>query len=86
MRLGEPRDAPRPDRDERPGFSTSSPDAQPTVNPVRSSGSLFAGRYRVDRLLGKGQCKETFLACDKKASRPLALALVAREDDQRATL
>jgi serine/threonine protein kinase len=57
----------------------------PTMNASLSVGSLFADRYRVDGTLGKGERKETFLAWDIKASRHVALSVVVREDDLRAT-
>jgi serine/threonine protein kinase len=55
------------------------------VNAILSSGSVFADRYRVDGELGKGERKETFLAWDTKASRQVALSVVVREGDQRAS-
>lgn len=55
------------------------------MNAVLSSGSLFAGRYLVDKPLGEGERKETFLAQDTKASRLVALSVVVRQADQRAT-
>jgi len=55
------------------------------VRDLFSSHALFAGRYRMDRLLGKGERKETFLAWDTKASRPVAISVVLRDNDQRAT-
>ena len=41
-----------------------------------SSGSLFAGRYRIDQQLGSGAQKKSYQAWDTKASRPVALAVL----------
>jgi hypothetical protein len=47
-----------------------------------AAGSLFADRYRVDRLLGSGFQKQSYLAWDTKAGRPVALAVLS--DDVEA--
>jgi serine/threonine protein kinase len=47
------------------------------VDAVIPSGSLFAERYRVDRLLGSGEQKQSYLAWDTKAGRPVALAVLS---------
>jgi serine/threonine protein kinase len=39
-------------------------------------GEVFAGRYEVQRLLGEGDRKRTFLARDMKMDRPVAISLV----------
>jgi Protein kinase domain/Putative DNA-binding domain len=48
-----------------------------SVDAVLGSGSLFADRYRVDRLLGSGVQKQSYLAWDTKAERPVALAVLS---------
>ena len=50
-----------------------------------SEGSLFAGRYRVDDLIGEGPRKQTYRAWDQKARRQVALAVMLPEADPRAT-
>jgi serine/threonine protein kinase len=40
-------------------------------------GSLFADRYRVDEVLGSGIQKQSYLAWDTKARRPVALSVLA---------
>jgi serine/threonine protein kinase len=47
------------------------------VETLLDSGSFFADRYRVDELLGAGAQKQTYRAWDTKASRPVALAVLA---------
>jgi serine/threonine protein kinase len=47
--------------------------------------SVFAGRYRVIKPLGKGERKHTYLAWDTKANRQVALAVVASDADPRVT-
>lgn len=42
-------------------------------------GEVFAGRYEVQRLLGEGDRKRTYLARDTKMGRPVALSLVKPE-------
>lgn len=42
-------------------------------------GEVFAGRYEVQRLLGEGDRKRTFLARDKKMDRLVAISLVKPE-------
>jgi serine/threonine protein kinase len=42
-------------------------------------GEVFAGRYEVQRLLGEGDRKRTYLARDKKMSRLVAISLVKPE-------
>lgn len=49
------------------------------VDEVLPAGSLFAGRYRIDQLLGSGAQKKSYRAWDTKAGRPVAL-VVLRED------
>jgi hypothetical protein len=39
-------------------------------------GSFFAGRYRVDHLIGEGPRKQTYCAWDLKARRQVALAVM----------
>ena len=39
-------------------------------------GEVFAGRYEVQRLLGEGDRKRTYLARDRKVDRLVALSLV----------
>ena len=46
-----------------------------------ASGSIFADRYRVDKLLGSGAQKQSYLAWDTKAGRPVALAVHAPDAD-----
>ncbi len=41
-----------------------------------SSGEMFAGRYVIDRVLGEGDRKRTYLANDTKLDRLVALSLV----------
>jgi serine/threonine protein kinase len=50
-----------------------------------SEGSLFAGRYRVDHLIGEGPRKQTYLAWDPKARRQVALAVMLPGADPLAT-
>jgi len=47
--------------------------------------SLFAGRYRVDNLIGEGPRKQTYRAWDQKALRQVALAVMLPEADPLAT-
>lgn len=49
------------------------------------AGLLFAGRYRIDHLIGQGERKQTYLAWDTKASRRVALAVMVAGSDPRAT-
>jgi serine/threonine protein kinase len=42
-------------------------------------GDRFVGRYEVERLLGDGKRKNTFLARDIKFDRPVALAIAKPE-------
>jgi serine/threonine protein kinase len=49
------------------------------VDEVLAAGSLFAGRYRVDQLLGSGAQKKSYLAWDTKAGRPVALAVLSAD-------
>jgi hypothetical protein len=42
-------------------------------------GTLFAGRYRIERLLGEGDRKRTYLARDENLQRRVALAVVKPE-------
>src|SRR5712691_12766209 len=39
-------------------------------------GEVFAGRYAIDRFLGEGDRKETYLAKDQKLDRLIALSFV----------
>jgi hypothetical protein len=48
-------------------------------------GSLFAGRYRIDDLIGEGPRKRTYRAWDLKARRQVALAVMLPGADPRAT-
>ena len=48
-------------------------------------GSDFAGRYRVDHLIGEGPRKQTYLAWDPKARRQVALAVMLPGADPLAT-
>jgi serine/threonine protein kinase len=48
-------------------------------------GSLFAGRYRIDHLIGQGPRKQTYLAWDPKARRQVALAVMLPGADPLAT-
>lgn len=48
-------------------------------------GALFAHRYRVDRLIGVGPRKQTYLAWDLKARRQVALAVILPGADPLAT-
>ena len=50
-----------------------------------SEGSLFAGRYCVNDLIGEGPRKQTYRAWDQKARRQVALAVMLPEADPRAT-
>jgi serine/threonine protein kinase len=50
-----------------------------------SEGFLFAGRYRVDDLIGEGPRKQTYRAWDQKARRQVALAVMLPEADPLAT-
>jgi serine/threonine protein kinase len=50
-----------------------------------TEGSLFAGRYRVDDLIGEGPRKQTYRAWDQKARRQVALAVMLPESDPLAT-
>jgi serine/threonine protein kinase len=43
------------------------------------AGEIFAGRYEVQRLLGEGDRKRTYLARDKKMDRLVAISLVKPE-------
>jgi serine/threonine protein kinase len=52
------------------------------MRPLLPHNSIFAGRYRMARLLGKGERKQTYLAWDMKASRQVAIAVI----DPRASL
>jgi len=56
-----------------------------TAGAILSSGTIFDDRYRVERLLGKGERKQTYLAWDTKAHRSVALAVVTPGADRRAT-
>jgi serine/threonine protein kinase len=47
--------------------------------------SPFAGRYRVDHLIGEGPRKQTYLAWDPKARRQVALAVMLPGADPLAT-
>jgi serine/threonine protein kinase len=47
--------------------------------------SLIDGRYRVVRLLGKGERKQTYLARDTKAKRDVAIAFMTSDADPQAT-
>jgi serine/threonine protein kinase len=48
-------------------------------------GSVFNDRYRVDRLIGEGPRKQTYLAWDSKARRQVALAVMLPGVDPLAT-
>lgn len=48
-------------------------------NPGLQPGFLFAGRYRIIRLLGEGERKQTYLAKDTLLPRQVALALIRPE-------
>jgi eukaryotic-like serine/threonine-protein kinase len=45
-------------------------------DPVLQPGTVFAGRYRIVRLLGEGERKQTYLAEDTLLPRRVALALI----------
>lgn len=47
--------------------------------PDLEPGELFAGRYAVERLLGEGDRKQTYLARDTKLDRLVAVSLVKPE-------
>ena len=47
------------------------------MDEVLPEGSLFAGRYRIDQLLGSGAQKKSYQAWDTKAGRPVALAVLS---------
>lgn len=47
--------------------------------------SLFAGRYRIDHLIGEGARKQTYRAWDLKARRQIALAVMLSGADPLAT-
>lgn len=49
-----------------------------TGEPVLQAGSVFAGRYKIARLLGEGERKRTYLADDAVFPRRVALALIKR--------
>lgn len=48
-------------------------------------GLLLADRYRVERLIGEGPRKQTYLAWDPKARRQVALAVMLPGADPLAT-
>jgi eukaryotic-like serine/threonine-protein kinase len=51
-------------------------------------GEVFAGRYEIQRLLGEGDRKRTYLALDKKMDRLVAISFVkpeAARDDPEGT-
>jgi serine/threonine protein kinase len=59
-----------------------------TQERVLDVGSIFAGRYRIRRLLGEGDRKRTYLADDTVFPREVALALIkptAAADDPEGT-
>src|SRR5437588_4518128 len=45
-----------------------------------TAAELWAGRYRIERLLGKGERKQVFLAYEVAVPREVALALIAAEE------
>jgi serine/threonine-protein kinase len=49
-------------------------------------GTLIAGRYSIVRLLGRGAMKEVYLADDRLAGAPVALALLRTESTADPTL
>ena len=56
-----------------------------TMDIMLPEGSDFAGRYRVDHLIGEGPRKQTYLAWDPKARRQVALAVMLPGADPLAT-
>ena len=51
-------------------------------------GEVFVGRYEIQRLLGEGDRKRTYLALDKKMDRLVAISFVkpeAARDDPEGT-
>jgi serine/threonine protein kinase/predicted transcriptional regulator len=56
-----------------------------TMDSALPEGSVFADRYRVDRLIGVGPLKQTYLAWDLKARRQVALAVMLPGADPLAT-
>lgn len=70
------------------GSALAVPGRAPAAGAARqalASGSVYASRYRVGRLLGKGERKQTYLAWDTKGCRDVALAVVTAEQDPGAT-
>jgi serine/threonine protein kinase len=56
-----------------------------TVDDTLTSGSTFAGRYKVEHLIGEGPRKRTYLAWDPRARRQVALAVMRPGADPLAT-
>jgi eukaryotic-like serine/threonine-protein kinase len=55
------------------------------MDSVFPEGSVFAGRYRVDHLIGEGPRKQNYPAWDSKARRQVALAVMLPGADPLAT-
>jgi serine/threonine protein kinase len=59
----------------------------PAVDAALPTGSVFAGRYRIERVIAHGERKWTYLASDMKARghRKVALAVLERGSDATAS-
>jgi serine/threonine protein kinase len=59
----------------------------PVVDAQLPAGSVFAGRYRVERVIARGERKWTYLASDMRASgqRQIALAVLESGSDSAAS-
>jgi serine/threonine protein kinase len=82
------------DRIARPGTKAPASPSQNRGQPIQlpatmdvalPEGSLFAGRYRIDHLIGEGPRKQTYRAWDSKAHRQVALAVMLPGADPLAT-
>lgn len=54
--------------------------------PSKARGALIAGRYVVDRMLGRGGMATVYLAHDKLVDRPVALKILRRELSNSAAM